>query len=91
MSNGGATKILIILADYTMVLIGLGILTAAFFWQWTLSGEMIALIGGTIGLFSKCIADFHGFEFGSSRASQAKDQTIANMTVQPAPPPTTGT
>jgi hypothetical protein len=62
MSSGGATKVLIILADYTMVLIGLGILTAAFFWQWTLSGEMIALIGGTIGLFSKCIADFHGFE-----------------------------
>lgn len=89
MSSGGGTKVLIILLDYVMVLTGLGILTGAFFWQWTLSGEMIALIAGTSGVFSKCIADFHSFEFGSSRSSQFKDAALAaaaDRTTPPTPP-----
>lgn len=73
-------KKLIIIFDYCMVLAGFAILVSAFLKNWNLSGEMIALIASTTGVFSKCIADFHGFEFGSTRGSQAKDSVIANLT-----------
>ena len=86
-SNGAGSKLLIIVFDYCMVLAGFGILVMAFLQNWSLSPEMIALISTSNGLFSKCIADFHGFEFGSSRSSQAKDAAMASMAERSNPPP----
>ena len=86
-SSGSATKVLIIVFDYLMVLTGLAILGGAFFKNWNLAPEMIAVVSGVIGVFSKCIADFHAYEFSSSRASQAKDAVIATELASRITPP----
>lgn len=77
MSSGTGTKLVVILFDYLMVCIGFAFLGLAYWKNWSLSPELIALVSMSNGIFLKCIADFHNFEWGSSRGSQAKDATIA--------------
>jgi hypothetical protein len=44
-----------------------------------LPGEVVGLLSAISGIFGACLRDAHQFEFGSSRSSQVKDQTINNL------------
>lgn len=45
-----------------------------------LPGEVVGLLSAISGIFGACLRDAHQFEFGSSRSSQVKDQTISKLT-----------
>lgn len=45
-----------------------------------LPGEVVGLLSAISGIFGACLRDAHQFEFGSSRSSQLKDATIAQIT-----------
>jgi hypothetical protein len=45
-----------------------------------LPGEVVGLLSAISGIFGACLRDAHQFEFGSSRSSQIKDATIAQIT-----------
>jgi hypothetical protein len=46
-----------------------------------LPGEVVVgLLSAISGIFGACLRDAHQFEFGSSRRSQIKDATIAQIT-----------
>lgn len=45
-----------------------------------LPGEVVGLLTAIAANFGACLRDAHQFEFGSSRSSQTKDATIANLT-----------
>lgn len=72
-SSGSYTKAMILILDYLLVGVCLGILYMAFSKNWSLSPEMIALVSSIATGAMAMIKDAHGFEFGSSRGSQAKD------------------
>jgi hypothetical protein len=42
-----------------------------------LPGEVIGIISTIAGIFGSCLRDAYNFEFGSSRGSKEKDQTVA--------------
>jgi len=44
-----------------------------------LPGEVVGILSTIAGIFGTCLRDAHQFEFGSSRSSQTKDGTIADM------------
>lgn len=44
-----------------------------------LPGEAIGIISTIAGIFGACLKDAYNFEFGSSRGSKEKDQTVANV------------
>lgn len=44
-----------------------------------LPGEIIGIISTIAGIFGSCLKDAYSFEFGSSRGSKEKDQTVASM------------
>lgn len=50
------------------------------FFRSSLPGEVVGILSTIAGIFGACLRDAHQFEFGSSRSSQAKDATIANLT-----------
>lgn len=43
-------------------------------------GEVVGLLSTIAGIFGLCLRDAHQFEFGTSRGSRDKDETIANLT-----------
>lgn len=43
-------------------------------------GETVGLISTIASIFGLCLRDAHQFEFGSSRSSMQKDDTIKNLT-----------
>ena len=50
------------------------------FFRDRIPGEAVGLISTVAATFGLCLRDAHQFEFGSSRSSQVKDQSIANLT-----------
>ncbi|MDR0744562.1 MAG: hypothetical protein LBE97_01235 [Holosporales bacterium] len=44
-----------------------------------LPGEAVGIISTIAGIFGSCLRDAYNFEFGSSRGSKEKDQTVAAM------------
>jgi uncharacterized protein YeaO (DUF488 family) len=47
-----------------------------------LPGEAVGIISTIAGIFGACLKDAYAFEFGSSRGSRQKDQTMAAMMEQ---------
>jgi hypothetical protein len=45
----------------------------------SLPGEAIGIISTVAGIFGSCLKDAYNFEFGSSRGSKEKDQTVASI------------
>lgn len=50
------------------------------FYRDKIPGEAVGLISTIAGFFGLSLRDAHQFEFGSSRSSQVKDQTIRDLT-----------
>lgn len=46
----------------------------------SMPGEVVGILSTIAGIFGACLKDYFAFEFGSSRSSQTKDATIANLT-----------
>jgi hypothetical protein len=44
-----------------------------------LPGEVVGIISTIAGIFGSCLRDAYNFEFGSSRGSKEKDQTVASI------------
>jgi hypothetical protein len=44
-----------------------------------LPGEAVGIISTIAGIFGACLKDAYAFEFGSSRGSKEKDQTVASL------------
>ena len=69
-------------ADIMVIAAALGLViclgTIAFF-QDKLPGEAVGIISTIAGIFGSCLKDAYNFEFGSSRGSKEKDQTVANI------------
>lgn len=62
---------------------GLGIcLLALGLYGSKLPGEAVGIISTVAGIFGACLKDAYAFEFGSSRGSRQKDQTMAAMVDQ---------
>lgn len=45
----------------------------------SMPGEVVGILSTIAGIFGACLKDYFAFEFGSSRSSQTKDATIANL------------
>ena len=59
---------------------GLGICLASLaLYGSKLPGEAVGIISTVAGIFGACLKDAYAFEFGSSRGSRQKDQTMAAM------------
>jgi Flp pilus assembly protein TadB len=48
-------------------------------YQEHLPGEAVGIISTIAGIFGACLKDAYNFEFGSSRGSKEKDQTVASI------------
>lgn len=48
-------------------------------YQKNLPGEAVGIISTIAGIFGACLKDAYNFEFGSSRGSKEKDQTVASI------------
>jgi hypothetical protein len=60
--------------------LGLGICLASLgLYGNKLPGEAVGIISTVAGIFGACLKDAYAFEFGSSRGSRQKDQTMAAM------------
>ncbi len=69
-------------ADLMVLLDVVGLITCLVvlcFFRTGLPGEAVGLISTIASVFGLCLRDAHQFEFGTSRSSQAKDATIANL------------
>lgn len=42
-------------------------------------GEVVGILGTIAGIFGSCLKDYFAFEFGSSRSSREKDETISKL------------
>lgn len=68
--------VMLIMAFLTLIVV----LVLLYVGRATLTGEIIATLTLAAGALLKMIGDAFAFEYGSSRSSQSKDQTIANLT-----------
>lgn len=69
-------------ADYMVALdvVGLvGCLLVLVFFRASIPGEVVGILSTIAGIFGACLRDAHQFEFGSSRSSQQKDETIRDL------------
>lgn len=69
-------------ADIMVVCAALGLITCLatiYFYKKDLPGEAVGIISTIAGIFGGCLKDAYNFEFGSSRGSKEKDQTVANI------------
>ncbi len=69
-------------ADIMVVSAAMGLiscLVSICFYQKELPGEAVGIISTIAGIFGACLKDAYNFEFGSSRGSKEKDQTVANI------------
>jgi hypothetical protein len=67
-------------ADIMVIAAAIGLficLAAIVFFQKALPGEAVGIISTIAGIFGSCLKDAYNFEFGSSRGSKEKDQTVA--------------
>lgn len=63
--------------------IGLGVCLASLgLYGRHLPGEAVGIISTIAGIFGACLKDAYAFEFGSSRGSKQKDQTMAALMEQ---------
>lgn len=70
-------------ADYMVLMDVVGLiacLVVLCFYRKEIPAEAVGLISTIAAAFSLCLRDAHQFEFGSSRGSQAKDNTIDRLT-----------
>lgn len=69
-------------ADIMVLCAALGLLAclgALVFYRDKIPGEAATLIGTIASIFGLCLRDAFQFEFGSSRGSQIKDETLKNL------------
>lgn len=69
-------------ADIMVVSAALGLilcLSLIAIYKSNMSGESVGIISTVAGIFGSCLKDAYNFEFGSSRGSKEKDQTVASM------------
>ncbi|MDR0630693.1 MAG: hypothetical protein LBF70_01510 [Holosporales bacterium] len=67
-------------ADVMVISAAIGLficLATIVIYQKTLPGEAVGIISTIAGIFGSCLKDAYNFEFGSSRGSKEKDQTVA--------------
>lgn len=57
-----------------------GCLAVLTLFQDEIPGEVVGILATIAGVFGACLRDAHQFEFGSSRGSKEKDDTIAGIT-----------
>ena len=57
----------------------IGCLITIVLYQDKLPGEAVGIISTIAGIFGSCLKDAYNFEFGSSRGSKEKDQTVASI------------
>jgi hypothetical protein len=70
-------------ADLAVLAVVLGLISCLVVmvqYKASMPGEVVGILSMIAGIFGACLKDYFAFEFGSSRSSQAKDQTIANLT-----------
>lgn len=70
-------------ADVMVIGVTVGLLACLFalaFYKDKIPPEAVGIISTIAGIFGACLKDAFTFEFGSSRSSQTKDATIANLT-----------
>lgn len=60
----------------------LACLTVLCFFREKIPGEVVGLLSTVASIFGLCLRDAHQFEFGSSRASQGKDDTINKLSAK---------
>lgn len=72
-------KHLLLIGDYAIVMACLLFIVGMSAYAWNVSTEMIGFVSTAMGWFAKCIADAHGFEFASTRGSQAKDLVLKDL------------
>lgn len=76
-------------ADLAVVFVAIGLmvcLACLVFKPANLGGEAFGVITTIAGIFGLCLRDYFNFEFGSSRSSRNKDDTISAMAKAPQPP-----
>ncbi len=69
-------------ADIMVIAAALGLivcLAVICLFEQHLPGEAVGIISTIAGIFGSCLKDAYNFEFGSSRGSKEKDQTVANI------------
>ncbi len=69
-------------ADIMVIAAALGLIVclgSIAFFQDKLPGEAVGIISTIAGIFGSCLKDAYNFEFGSSRGSKEKDQTVASI------------
>ncbi|MDR0942601.1 MAG: hypothetical protein LBM19_03250 [Holosporales bacterium] len=69
-------------ADVMVVSAAVGLifcLVSIYLYRKELPGEVVGIISTIAGIFGSCLKDAYNFEFGSSRGSKEKDQTVASM------------
>lgn len=69
-------------ADIMVVCAAIGLISCLgiiCFYKRDLPGEAVGIISTIAGIFGSCLKDAYNFEFGSSRGSKEKDQTVANV------------
>lgn len=69
-------------ADIMVICAAIGLITCLgviCFYERDLPGEAVGIISTIAGIFGACLKDAYNFEFGSSRGSKEKDQTVANI------------
>ena len=69
-------------ADIMVLAAALGLvlcLTLIAWFRKDIPGEIIGIISTVAGIFGSCLKDAYSFEFGSSRGSKEKDQTVASI------------
>jgi hypothetical protein len=69
-------------ADIMVISAALGLilcLVIITIYQDKLPGEAVGIISTIAGIFGSCLKDAYNFEFGSSRGSKEKDQTVASI------------
>jgi hypothetical protein len=67
-------------ADIMVIAAAIGLficLAAIVLYRKDLPGEAVGIISTIAGIFGSCLKDAYNFEFGSSRGSKEKDQTVA--------------
>lgn len=80
--NGGLN----IRADLAVLAVVVGLITCLVVliqYKQQMPGEVVGILSTIAGIFGSCLKDYFAFEFGSSRSSQAKDTTIANLSKTP--------
>jgi hypothetical protein len=69
-------------ADIMVVCAALGLISCLMIicvFRYELPGEVVGIISTIAGIFGSCLKDAYNFEFGSSRGSKEKDQTVASI------------